>query len=78
MAPIHIFMMCFVKGIRILMIMFLIKHFITDKPPYGYEDAFGGIYVAIACLDKGVEADVVLMGDGVCAALKKPVFRKNN
>lgn len=49
---------------------------IIDKPPYGYEDAFGGIYVAIACLDKGIEADVVLMGDGVYAALKNQFSEK--
>ncbi|MGC9517180.1 MAG: DsrE family protein [Methanomicrobiales archaeon] len=42
---------------------------IIDKAPYGYEDAFSGFYVAIACLNRDLDADVLLIGDGVYAAL---------
>jgi tRNA 2-thiouridine synthesizing protein C len=42
---------------------------IIDRAPYGYEDAFSGFYVCIACLNKGVDSDVLLLGDGVYAAL---------
>lgn len=43
---------------------------IIDKPPYGWEDAFSGYYVAIACLNRDFDADVFLVGDGVYAALE--------
>ena len=43
---------------------------IIDKAPYGWEDAFSGFYVAIACLNRNTDADVLLMGDGVYAALE--------
>ena len=43
---------------------------VVDKAPYGYEDTFSAFYVSIACLNKGMEADVLLLGDGVYAALK--------
>lgn len=43
---------------------------IIDKAPYGHENALSGIYIAIASLDRDIEADVLLMGDGVYAALK--------
>lgn len=43
---------------------------IIDKAPYGHENALSGIYIAIASLDKGINSDVLLMGDGVYAALK--------
>jgi len=43
---------------------------IVDKAPYGYEDTFSAFYVAIACLNKGMDADVLLVGDGVYAAIK--------
>lgn len=42
---------------------------IIDKAPYGRENALGGLYIAIACLDKGFRTDVLLMDDGVYAAL---------
>ncbi|MEN6329155.1 MAG: DsrE family protein [Methanobacteriaceae archaeon] len=42
---------------------------IIDKPPYGWEDAFSGYYVALACLNRDFDADVFLVGDGVYAAL---------
>lgn len=42
---------------------------IIDKAPYGRENALGGLYIAIACLDKGFTADVLLMDDGVYVAL---------
>jgi tRNA 2-thiouridine synthesizing protein C len=43
---------------------------IIDKAPYGHENALSGIYIAIASLDKGINCDVLLMGDGVYAAQK--------
>jgi tRNA 2-thiouridine synthesizing protein C len=43
---------------------------IIDKAPYGWEDAFSGFYVAIACLNRELDADVLLIGDGVYAALE--------
>ncbi|HMK53582.1 MAG TPA: DsrE family protein [Methanobacteriaceae archaeon] len=42
---------------------------IIDKAPYGWEDSFSGYYVAIACLNRDLDADVLLMGDGVYSAL---------
>lgn len=42
---------------------------IIDKAPYGHENALSGIYIAIAGLDKGIPTDILLMGDGVYAAL---------
>lgn len=42
---------------------------IIDKGPYGYEDAFSGFFVGIACLNRQLEADIVLIEDGVYAAL---------
>jgi tRNA 2-thiouridine synthesizing protein C len=43
---------------------------LIDKAPYGWEDAFSGFYVAIACLNQDIEVDVLLMGDGIYAALE--------
>jgi tRNA 2-thiouridine synthesizing protein C len=43
---------------------------IVDKAPYGYEDTFSAFYVSIACLNKGMQSDVLLVGDGVYAAIK--------
>ena len=43
---------------------------IVDKAPYGYEDTFSGFYVAIACLNRRMDSDVLLVGDGVYAAIK--------
>ena len=49
---------------------------IIDKAPYGYENALSGVYIAIAGLDKGISADILLMGDGVYAALKDQYSEK--
>ena len=49
---------------------------IIDKAPYGHENALSGIYIAIASLDKGQNSDVLLMGDGVYAALKNQSSEK--
>lgn len=46
---------------------------IVDKAPYGYEDTFSAFYVAIACLNRKMDADVLLVGDGVYAAMKDQV-----
>jgi sulfur relay (sulfurtransferase) DsrF/TusC family protein len=43
---------------------------IIDRAPYGYEDAFSGLYICIACLNKEIDSDVLLLGDGVYSALK--------
>jgi len=43
---------------------------IVDKAPYGYEDTFSGFYVAIACLNRGMASDVLLVGDGIYAAIR--------
>jgi tRNA 2-thiouridine synthesizing protein C len=43
---------------------------IVDKAPYGYEDTFSAFYVSIACLNKGMPSDVLLVGDGIYAAIK--------
>lgn len=42
---------------------------IIDKAPYGWEDAFSGFFVEIACLNRQLDADVVLIEDGVYAAV---------
>lgn len=42
---------------------------IINKAPYGYEDAFSGFFVEIACLNQQLGADVILMEDGVYAAI---------
>ncbi len=44
---------------------------VITKPPYGLEDCFSGLYVAVACLNSGLECNVVLLGDGVYAALAR-------
>jgi tRNA 2-thiouridine synthesizing protein C len=49
---------------------------IIDKAPYGHENALGGLYIAIASLDKGHEPDVLLIGDGVYVALKNQYSEK--
>ncbi|MDY9923633.1 DsrE family protein [Methanobacterium sp.] len=49
---------------------------IIDKAPYGHENALSGIYITIASLDKGHKSDVLLMGDGVYAALKNQSAEK--
>jgi tRNA 2-thiouridine synthesizing protein C len=49
---------------------------IIDKAPYGQENALSGIYIAIANLDKGINSDVLLMGDGVYAAQKNQSAEK--
>lgn len=49
---------------------------IIDKAPYGHENALSGIYIAIASLDKGINSDVLLIGDGVYAAQKNQSAEK--
>lgn len=43
---------------------------IIDKAPYGCENALSGIYVALAAMEKNIDTDVLLIGEGVYAALK--------
>lgn len=44
---------------------------IITRPPYGSEDCFSGLYVAVACLNSGLECIVIFLGDGVYAALAR-------
>jgi sulfur relay (sulfurtransferase) DsrF/TusC family protein len=44
--------------------------FIITSLPYGKEDAFRGIYLPFATVSKSVKTFVLLVGDGVCSALK--------
>jgi sulfur relay (sulfurtransferase) DsrF/TusC family protein len=41
-----------------------------SKPPYGHENTFAGLYVALGSLTKGHEVTVVLRGDGVYSGRK--------
>jgi len=41
-----------------------------SQPPYGRENTFSGLYVAMASTSKGLDAKVVMIQDGVYAALK--------
>ena len=42
---------------------------IIDRASYGWEDAFSGFFVEIACLNRHLDSDVILIEDGVYAAL---------
>ncbi|MCQ8905015.1 MAG: DsrE family protein [Methanothermobacter sp.] len=46
---------------------------IIDRAPYGCENAFSGLYIVIACLNSSLDADVLLMEDGVYAAVADQV-----
>ncbi|AAB85835.1 conserved hypothetical protein [Methanothermobacter sp. CaT2] len=46
---------------------------IIDRAPYGYENAFSGLYVVIACLNSSLDTDVLLIEDGVYAAVADQV-----
>ncbi len=43
---------------------------IISKPPYGHENVYGAIYTTITGQDVGLPATIILIGDGVYAALK--------
>ena len=43
---------------------------VITHAPYGYEDAFAGLYVGTASLSKGMQVTVFLLGDGVYTAMK--------
>jgi len=43
---------------------------IITKPPYTFEHPLGGLYTALALVDEGVEASILLMEDGVYCALR--------
>lgn len=40
-----------------------------SKPPFGHENTFAGLYVALVSVTKGREVTVVLRGDGVYTGL---------
>jgi sulfur relay (sulfurtransferase) DsrF/TusC family protein len=40
-----------------------------SKPPFGHENTFAGLYVALVSVTRGREAVVVLRGDGVYAGV---------
>ncbi|MGQ9721866.1 MAG: DsrE family protein [Candidatus Jordarchaeum sp.] len=42
---------------------------IITKAPYGFEDCFSGLYVAIACLNSGLKCIILFIGDGVYATI---------
>ena len=42
---------------------------IVNKVSYGYEDTFSAFYVAMVCFNKGIDADVLLTGEGIYAAI---------
>lgn len=37
---------------------------IITKPPYGFEDCFSGLYIAIACLNSRLRCIILFIGDG--------------
>ncbi|MBN1786011.1 MAG: DsrE family protein [Candidatus Methanofastidiosa archaeon] len=39
-------------------------------PPYGHENTFAGLYVALTSLAKGMNVTVILHGDGIYTGLK--------
>ena len=41
-----------------------------SRPPFGHENTFAGLYVALGSLTKGHEVTVVLRGDGVYTGRK--------
>ncbi|RLG52006.1 MAG: sulfur reduction protein DsrE [Thermoproteota archaeon] len=43
---------------------------VLTKPPYGREDALGAAYTALACAEKGISSTLLLVGDGVYAAMR--------
>lgn len=40
-------------------------------PPYGHENAFAGLFIAMASLSKGLDVNVILNCDGVFTAIKE-------
>jgi sulfur relay (sulfurtransferase) DsrF/TusC family protein len=42
---------------------------IITKPPYGYEDCFSGLYVAVSCLNSGLKCSILFIADGVYATI---------
>jgi len=43
---------------------------IITKPPYAFEHPLGGLYTALALVDEGVKASVLLVEDGVYCVLR--------
>jgi len=43
---------------------------IITKPPYTFEHPLGGLYTALALVDKGVKASILLVEDGVYCSLR--------
>ncbi len=43
---------------------------VVRRPPYGREDAFAGLRLALSAVSHGIDAVVVLRGDGVWSALR--------
>jgi len=41
-----------------------------SKPPFGHENTFAGLYVALGSLTKGHDVTVILRGDGVYSGRK--------
>jgi sulfur relay (sulfurtransferase) DsrF/TusC family protein len=49
-----------------------------SHPPFGHENTFAGLYVATASLSKGMDAIVILRGDGVFTGRKGQVDPMEN
>ena len=49
-----------------------------SHPPFGHEHTFAGLYVATACLSKGMDVIVVLRGDGVYTGMRGQVDPQKN
>ena len=43
---------------------------VVRRPPYGREDAFAGLRMALSAVTHGLDAVVVLRGDGVLSAVR--------
>jgi len=50
---------------------------LVTKAPYGHENVYGALYVAIASQDVGLQITVILVGDGVYSALKDQSSEKS-
>ena len=50
---------------------------VITKVPYGHESVYGGLYTAIACLERNLPAIVILLGDGVYSAMKGQASNEN-
>jgi len=50
----------------------------VTHPPFGHENTFAGLYVAVTSLAKGMNVSVILHGDGVYTGLKGQIDPEKN